>query len=671
MRYWSWVAGIICWLLLAQIAQAQEMLDLGQINILATRANVALSDVSQGISVIDESEIRRSTATSLPELIGSQSGIFVSNYLGNPKGVTVDIRGLGETSTSNVLVLVDGRRTNQVDLSGVDWSQISLGAVKRVEILKGDATVLYGDNACAGVINIVTKRGYQDGQKPVKLETEFGSYKYKKGSISAGGTAKALDYFFNYAHQETSGYRVNNAYWANDFLGNASFAPTDKTLIDISTGYHLDRYGMPGALFASDIASIGRKGSTHDQDRGWTSDVFVNLEPKVSLDLWGTQAELSLFNSFRERYNKSLSVSSWGRYETAHHINSFEMRPKLDIQSDLSESIAQHAVVGLDYFYAKDKVRSGNQGSAEDFVNITKQTVGLYGLERFEMDEKYLLNFGGRAVWADYDFDQTQAASNREKKKITDGAMNCGIGYKYNKNSQVYFDYARAFRLPATDEYYQNKYTGFWGSGGGLNTDLKHQVSHNYEIGIRDASLPWLTADMNAFLMDVKNEIYYDPITYKNSNYNPTTRHWGFEVEGKAHVFKNTLEPFINWTWQDAFFKGGSYAGHKVPFVPQNKVSAGVSLNFLKNFQATFSTNYVSKCFAISDQANDQAKLNSYVTLDFRLDYHIKDLKIWLGVKNMLDRSYEAYGVYSSSAGGVGFYPAPERNYLMGMSYEF
>ncbi|HOD11719.1 MAG TPA: TonB-dependent receptor [Candidatus Omnitrophota bacterium] len=671
MKYQLIAVSIVCGFLSVSTVRAQDVLDLGQINVLAMRGNIALSDISQAVSIIDEDDIRRSTATSLPELIGSQSGIFVSNYLGNPKGVLVDVRGLGETSASNMLVLVDGRRTNQVDLSGVDWGQISLDAIKRIEILKGSSTVLYGDNACAGVINIVTKRGYQKGQGSVKIETESGSYKYKKGSVSAGGTTKALDYFFSFSHQESSGYRVNNDYWANDFLGNASFTATDKVSVDLSTGYHRDRYGMPGALFASDIATVGRRGSTHDQDRGWTSDVFVNFEPKVDLDLWGTQTELSLFNSFRERYNKSLSVSSWGRYETAHHINSFEIRPKLDIQSDLSESIAQHAVVGLDYFYAKDKVRSGNQGSAEDFVDITKQTVGFYGLERFEVNEKYLLSFGGRAVWADYDFDQTQAVSNREKKKITDGAMNCGIGYKYNKNSQVYFDYARAFRLPATDEYYQNKYTGFWGSGGGLNTDLKHQISHNYEIGIRDASLPWLTADMNAFLMDVKNEIYYDPITYKNSNYNPTTRHLGFELEGKAHVFRKMLEPFVNWTWQDAFLKGGKFAGNKVPFIPKNKISAGVSVNLLDNLQTTFSMNYIGKCFAISDQANDQAKLDSYVTFDFRLDYRIKDLKMWFGVKNMFDRQYSAYGVYSSSSNAVGFYPAAERNYLAGISYAF
>ena len=86
-------------------------------------------------------------------MVQDRSGVVVSDYLGNPKAVVVDVRGFGETSLSNVLVLVDGRRTNQVDLSGVDWAQIDITTVERIEILRGPATVLYGDNAFGGAIS--------------------------------------------------------------------------------------------------------------------------------------------------------------------------------------------------------------------------------------------------------------------------------------------------------------------------------------------------------------------------------------------------------------------------------------------------------------------------------------------------------------------------------------
>lgn len=667
---------IFCWVVIflgcVSVVFAQShSLDLGEISILATRTGMMVSDVSQGLTVITQEDIQKSTATSLVDVIAAQSGIFVTNYTGNPKGVKVDVRGFGEASVSNLLVLVDGRRTNQADLSGVDWGQLHLGSVERIEILKGPSTVLYGDNATAGVINIVTKKGYQSKEAPIKVGVEGGSFNYQKAFVSAQGTAKTVDYFFDVAHQSKDGYRVNSDYWANDFLGNIKASLTDQSSVDFSSGYHRDHYGMPGALFDSDILTLGRRGSKYPEDQGWTSDVFVNVDPKILFSINDQEAELSGFISYRKRFNKSLSVSPFGRYETAHEINSFEWRPKLSLEGSMGEWWKNNLTTGVDYFYADDHVRSGNQALAQDVVSIVKQTLGVYALERMEYKERFLVNIGGRAIWADYNFDQTQVVANTEEKKIADGALNAGVGYKYGKNSQVYFDYARAFRLPATDEYYQNKYESLWGSGGGLNTDLKHQVSHNYELGIRDFSLPWLKTDMNLFLMDVKNEIYYDPITYKNANYSPMTRHWGFELEGKAQVFRNTLEPFINWTWQDAFFKGGEYGGHKVPFVPQNKISSGVSVNVCRDLKTTFSVNYVGKSFAISDQANAQAKLNSYVTFDFKIDYSYKGAKMWFGVKNMFDCHYEAYGVYSSGADKVGFYPAEVRSFLAGMSYEF
>lgn len=654
-----------------QNAFAQEALDLGIIDVLATRTSLVVSDVSQDVSIITSEDIRRSTATSLPDVISSQSGIVVTDYMGNPKGVKVDIRGFGETSTSNVLVLVDGRRTNQVDLSGVDWGQIDLDSVDRIEILKGAGTVLYGDNASAGVINIITKKGYRAGEAPIKAGVELGSYKYKKGFVAAGGTVKKFDYFLNFAHQETNGYRVNNGYWANDILGNFTISPTEKLSIDISSGYHRDRYGMPGALFASEMASVGRTGSTHDQDCGLTSDSFVNIDPKINFDINGADAKVSFFNSYRDRRNKSLSVSSFGRYDTVHHISSFEMRPKLEVESNIKENIFNNLTSGFDFFYSKDRVRSGSQGSAEDFVDISKGTFDLYVLERMEFNKRFLVSMGGRGSWAGYVFDQTAAVSNKDKRSITEGATNFSLGYKYNDNSQVYFDYTRSFRLPATDEYYQNKYVSFWGSGGGLNTDLKHQWANNFELGIRDMSFSWLEADFNIFLMDVKDEIYYDPMTYKNSNYVPLTRHWGVEFESQAKMFDGKVKPFVNWTFQDAFFKGGSYSGNKVPFVPNNKISSGFSVNIFKGLETTFSMNYVGKCFAISDQANTQAKMNSSVTFDFKVDYALKGFKAWFGVKNMFGRRYNAYGVYSSFSDQVGFYPAEERNFISGISCEF
>jgi hypothetical protein len=107
--------------------------------------------------VITEAEIKKSNAKSIPDLLRTEEGILVRNLLGNGKNAQVDLRGYGESAPYNTLVLIDGRRVNSIDLSGVDWTQIPIDSIARIEIVRGTGSVMYGDNAVGGVINIITR----------------------------------------------------------------------------------------------------------------------------------------------------------------------------------------------------------------------------------------------------------------------------------------------------------------------------------------------------------------------------------------------------------------------------------------------------------------------------------------------------------------------------------
>jgi outer membrane cobalamin receptor len=131
-----------------------------EVTVTATRYEEQPSDVPAHITVITRKDIAESTAQNIPELLRTETGIQVNDIAGNRRNYTVDLRGFGETAPSNTLVLVDGRRINQADLSGTDWTEIPLERVERIEIIRGGrGSVLYGDNAAGGVINIITKKG--------------------------------------------------------------------------------------------------------------------------------------------------------------------------------------------------------------------------------------------------------------------------------------------------------------------------------------------------------------------------------------------------------------------------------------------------------------------------------------------------------------------------------
>ncbi|MDH5351409.1 MAG: TonB-dependent receptor plug domain-containing protein, partial [Betaproteobacteria bacterium] len=110
------------------------------------------------VTVLDEAAIARSAARTLPELLAEQAGVTMSDLFGNNAASTsIDLRGFGATGTQNTLILLDGRRVTDIDLSGVQWAAIPLASIERIEILRGTGAVLYGDGATAGVVNIVTR----------------------------------------------------------------------------------------------------------------------------------------------------------------------------------------------------------------------------------------------------------------------------------------------------------------------------------------------------------------------------------------------------------------------------------------------------------------------------------------------------------------------------------
>ena len=131
--------------------------------------------VGTSSTVITAEEIAHSPAQTLPEIIAQTPGVQLTSLYGGVNGAKtiVDLRGFGAFATSNTLVLINGRRLNDIDMAGVDLSTIPRNSIERIEITRGNSgAVLYGDNAVGGVINIVLKNGV--GGPPVAIRAEAG-----------------------------------------------------------------------------------------------------------------------------------------------------------------------------------------------------------------------------------------------------------------------------------------------------------------------------------------------------------------------------------------------------------------------------------------------------------------------------------------------------------------
>jgi len=182
----------------AAFAQAQEAAELEKIVVTATRTPEVLRNVSSSVSIIEKDEIKNSTARTVDDLLIRKEGITLRKAGISHTDNKITLRGLG-----NVLILIDGLPANDA-VGGQQLDNLPLESVKRIEIVRGAASAVYGSEAMGGVVNIITKKpekrlqGYIDGGGG-NLDT------YQAGG-ELSGSYKDLGFLFTAKREETGGY---------------------------------------------------------------------------------------------------------------------------------------------------------------------------------------------------------------------------------------------------------------------------------------------------------------------------------------------------------------------------------------------------------------------------------------------------------------------------------
>jgi len=641
-----------------------EEIELEKIVVTPYRYSEEFSNAPASLVVISEEDIKNSNAQKVLDIIRTVPGVTVRDWFGNAVKASVDIRGFGEQSAMNTLVLVDGRRVNEIDLSGVDWMQIPIEQIERIEVLKsGMGSVLYGDNACAAVINIITKKG--KGKPKLYLQTQTGSYDmYKEGFIFSGAKDN-FDYRLSSSYESTHGYRKNSFYKTFDLGTKFNFQLTDDLSLHFNQGFHKSSYGLPGALLENDLKLLSRRDTKYGRDHADSKDYYFNIviEKEFSKD-----AEISLDTSFRRKETFTNFIDANGGWNPIYKskIDTIGICPKYLIKKEIF-NLYNQLIFGLD-FYISDYSNDNYDLSdiLQNFTDINKTSLGYYFQDEINILENFIFSTGFRYESAKYEFDYHDNAFGihiDENLKPNIKAYNSGLVYKYQDNSRMFFNFNRSFRFPAVDEYFS-----VWGTPP-VNTSLKPQRSKNYELGIEHQFTPDLKFNLNLFRMQIKNELYYNPLTYANENY-PRTIHEGIET-GFEYRFLERFNIFSNYTYTKAIFDGDMYDKKYIPMVARHRAGWGLGFLITKEMQLNIQSNYVGKRYFINDQANIFSPLNGYVVTDLNLIYSHKDLKLTFGINNLFNKEYSEYGVYSSFSAQKGYYPSPKRNLLIKLEYQF
>jgi len=664
------VAAITFFICVSSIAFAlDEDITLEKIVVVPYRYAEDITRTPVSVTVINQEDIKNSNALTIVDVLRPVTGIVVRDWFNNAAKASVDIRGFGELGGMNVLVLIDGRRVNEIDLSATAWTQIPLNQIEKIEVIRGGSGgVLYGDNAVSGVINIVTKKG--KGKPSIELETEIGSYDMNKQKVSLSGLKDTFSYSVIASREGTHGYRKNSYYKSKDFATKIICEISPRVSLRFSNSFHDSGFGFPGALLASDLETRSRKDTKFPRDHADDKDYYFVLGASAEFPEWG---ELSLDTSFRRKdvFSNFIDANAgWNPFYKSR-IDTFGFSPKYILERSLFAS-DNKVITGIDYYrsdYAMD-----NFDLADDLqstTDVNKISTGYYFQDELTVLKNWTLTAGYRYEFAKYELDYHDYAVFFPNPDVdTDlkpeqKAYNAGLLYRYKADCGLFFNINRNFRLPAVDEYFA------WGA---LNPDLRPQVSQNYEAGLRHRFNHDSGFSLSLFRMDIENELYYNPLggpwgLGANENYDKT-RHQGLEFALDSSLLKN-LSIFANYAYTKSFFDRGIYNKKTVPMVPRHKASIGCKLALSQSWTLNVRTDYVGQRYFINDQANALSRMNGYLTADTSLSYKHENFKVMLSINNIFNKMYSEYGVYSVFAAQKAYYPARGRNFNIKMEYKF
>lgn len=629
------IQAVACMTLGLGVVQAGAE-DLGTVTVTAERHEVPANLSSFTVTVIDRNQIEHSHAANLATLLREQPGIVVRDTSGVGAKSQVDLGGFGESAPANSIVLIDGRPVNNPDLSGVDWTQIPLDMIERIEIVHGGGAVLYGAGAVGGVINIITRVPESGG----RVSVHGGSFGTSGGHVRMGSDAGSVRTELRVSGSHSNGYRDNGFADFFDAGARAELDVSDTLQLYLRGNQHHDRTGLPGPLSASEIA-VNRRQSTSPADFAKTDDGFV--EGGLMLTLF-TNASLDVPVSYRKRRSESV----FSGFPVNSTLRTLTFRPKAEIRYE--GSLKGAITFGADVGRGRGALSSVFYRRIQDGYYAHASVSANNGLWR--------LSGGARHERLEDRFTSGSKLSGLAQNKTN---WELGLVVTPVDWAGFYASISTSSRFPLLDERF-NFFTS------SINTGLLPQTGRHYGIGLR-ARLADIDFDVSFRRADLSNEIFYNPLTFANENYTDKTRHDVLLVQAGWDATE-WLHLRGGYTYTRATFRGGAFDGNFIPAVPKQQFSMAADADWGNGFGATMDLKYLGSSYLISDQANARPQLPSYLVANATVRYRWKDAEAFIRVDNLTNRKYSSYGVHSSFSGDR-FYPAPEISVRGGVSYSF
>ncbi|MBW8901546.1 MAG: TonB-dependent receptor, partial [Massilia sp.] len=512
-----------------------------------------------GATVITQDDIRRAGASDVNSAIRKIGGVFGRQSLDSSPDFALDLRGFGTNSAQNMVIMVDGVRLNENELANTVLSTIPIDTVERIEITRGGGSVLYGEGATGGVIQIFTRRA-QAGGMHGSVFAEGGQFHEHDVRASLSHTVGVVSADIAVARQGSDNYRRNSGFDQTTASLNLQTRFTGgRAGIHVESARQDSRF--PGALDLAEFNADARQAKT-PKDFGSLDTDRANVFAEYRLGAVDLAADLShRGRTVRSNY-LSTNFTSINAYDGRQDQFSPRARWVGTVGGMLNELVG-----GLDFTRWKRKTTS-SYSSAD--ASQSARAVYVRDELRFDPAHDGRIALGARHETFDKDYVDAQAQVAPEDRSQAQNAWEAQASYRVHPLVEVYAKAGQSYRVANADE---NSYRY------PVTDILKPQTSHDLELGTTLRHAPGddsRTLTARVFRHRLKNEIFYDPTLNggwgANTNLDPTERK-GFEIDAEAEITAG-WRASAHAQHVIARFTEGPNAGRDMVLVPKNVLTA-------------------------------------------------------------------------------------------------
>jgi len=631
-----WVRSAVANAVLACVCAAHAADDksadsLSAVVVTATRSPQDLQQAPIGASVITADMLVASGVTDVNQAIRKLGGVPARIDLSNGREYTLDLRGYGSTADQNLVVLVDGIRMSENELASARLSAIPLSQVERIEIVRGGSSVMWGEGASAGVINIITKNhaGQADSAQVSAALESFGGVELQASGQRSWG-AHSLD--ASVKRVNSDGYRDNGASHQTAASFGYQWSDADWQ-VKWRTQSEDQSARLPGALTFAQFASNPKqtsKPNDYAETQEWLHSLHVSRQ-------WGG-VTLAMDAGIKNRD----SVSHYVGYDSNTHRESRQWSPYLTHATQwLGAQVTNTVGAQWQDWQFDNATTFGNE-------HANQKNRATYVRSDWQLPTATRVSLG----WREERVSKSSDVPYERRDQLH--ARELGISQTVAPQWDVYGRVAQSYRLANVDE---NRY---------LSQPLLPQINRDTELGVKwqgqgsNATLRW-------FKQRTHDEIAYDASLFANVNLDPTQRQ-GFELEGHWQV-SQPLQ--LSGTWQQvkARFSAGPQAGREMTLVAPRTATLRASYQVNAQQTAELGMQYRSAMRFDDDASNSCTnRIPSSTLFDARYAVLASKWELSMNITNLTDRKTYSYA-YSCTSGSL--YPEAPRAFRLQVSRHF